>query len=670
MLITKLWGAGGDDPSSALLHPQLRMYVPLIGRVAVTEWPPLVFGIVLVAVEWLLRVVTRSLPGVVICAFESVTRKIYMVLLPSTTRERTIVHSIHDAQSFSELCGLFGHEVEEHVVRTADGYVLGLHRVLAKGETIEQRRRQQVQRPVVYLHHGLLMDSEIWTCVTDARRSLPLVLVEAGYDVWVGNNRGNKYSKKHVLMSSADAAFWDFSMDELAMYDIPDTIEYVLDATGAGDLAYIGFSQGSAQAFGALALYPALNRKVRVFVALAPALAPHGLRFGLVDALVKASPGLMYLTFGRRAILSSAVFWQSIMYPPLFVRLIDSALALLFEWRGRNMSMHQKIAAYAHLYSFTSVKTVVHWFQIMRHSCFQMFDDDVNSPVRMYGTAFYRVAQFPTRNIRTPIYLVYGTADSLVDIDAMRAALPPSTVAVPVAGHEHLDIVWGDEVHRVVIPHVLQVLADHYGEEEQGRLDEKRSDDASQDASFQDAFDDGDDGEEEDEEDEYIKATDDHDSTGIPASNATLATTTAQEPHNPPPPAAAAFPTRSRAASITTSTTATSTAVAATTSASHTSTAHLRRLSAAFSREAGGIVLGSADAVTGVARPGTYVRGQRRSVSGGGDAAGGSAAMGGTAATAPARAAAETGGGTGTTSAATAMMSTTMRRVLGVAGAE
>lgn len=32
---------------------------------------------------------------------------------------------------------------------------------------------------------GLLMNSEVWVCLTDEERTLPFVLVEKGYDVWV-----------------------------------------------------------------------------------------------------------------------------------------------------------------------------------------------------------------------------------------------------------------------------------------------------------------------------------------------------------------------------------------------------------------------------------------------------------------------------------------------------
>ncbi|KAK9235480.1 Alpha/Beta hydrolase protein [Lipomyces kononenkoae] len=433
------------------------MPVPLFGRLELQEWPPLIFGLCLVMLESILRFVTSCLPLSIITLFEKITRRMYAIFVPTVTKERTIVQEICSAAGFVDICRVYGYRVEEHIVKTTDGYLLGVHRIYQSKQEVADNVVPR-GKPVVYLHHGLLMNSEVWVCLTDPRRCLPFLLVERGYDVWLGNNRGNKYSKKHVHLQASDNEFWNFSMDEFALYDIPDTIDYILAATGQKALAYIGFSQGSAQAFAALSLHPGLNDKVKVFLALAPAMAPGGLSIGIVDALIKSSPTIMYFLFGRKAILSSTMFWQSIMYPPLFVRLIDRSLRFLFNWQGKHISFHQKVAAYAHLYSFTSVKTVVHWFQIMRHSCFQMFDDEPSSPVRFYGQAYYKVAQFPTRNIRSPITLVYGTADSLVDIDAMLKELPSHAVAIPVEDHEHLDIIWGKDVQQEVMPHVLKVL--------------------------------------------------------------------------------------------------------------------------------------------------------------------------------------------------------------------
>jgi lysosomal acid lipase/cholesteryl ester hydrolase len=253
------------------------------------------------------------------------------------------------------------------------------------------------------------------------------------------------------------------------LYDIPDSIAYILDSTSQQSLSYIGFSQGTAQSFATLAVHPKLNDKVDVFIALAPAMAPAGLSNGVVDALIKASPQVLYLLFGRRSILASAPMWQSILYPPIFVRTIDIGLKFLFNWKTKNISSSQKLAAYPHLYSFTSTKSVVHWFQIIRNKSFQMYDDDIHPPLST-SSRYSKVPRYPTRNIKTPIVLVYGGSDSLVDIKVMLRELPSRTVATEIPHYEHLDFLWARDVDSQVFRHVFDALesfesAEHSREE-------------------------------------------------------------------------------------------------------------------------------------------------------------------------------------------------------------
>lgn len=251
-------------------------------------------------------------------------------------------------------------------------------------------------------------------------------------------------------------------MDEFAFRDIPDTIEYVLNATHSKSLSYIGFSQGTAQAFAALSIHPTLNEKVNLYIALAPAMSPAGLSTGVVDAMVKASPNVLFLLFGRMSILSSATMWQEILYPPLWVRLIDVSLTFLFNWRGDNIALNQKMAAYSHLYSFTSTKSVVHWFQIMRSESFQMYDDEGTRPFHITsGAKYYKVARYPTQNIKVPVMLLWGGRDSLVDIKTMLKELPKHTKEIEVPHYEHLDFLWANGVEELVFPHIFRALDLH-----------------------------------------------------------------------------------------------------------------------------------------------------------------------------------------------------------------
>ena len=102
--------------------------------------------------------------------------------------QSAIHKSISDAPDFVEICALYGYTAEEHVIQTRDGYLLGVHRLAWKKGEEDLRVNagpNSVQKRVIYLHHGLLMNSEVWICLTDAHRCLPFVLVERGFDVWV-----------------------------------------------------------------------------------------------------------------------------------------------------------------------------------------------------------------------------------------------------------------------------------------------------------------------------------------------------------------------------------------------------------------------------------------------------------------------------------------------------
>lgn len=69
-------------------------------------------------------------------------------------------------------------------------------------------------------------------------------LYDNGYDVWMGNARGNRYSRNHTSLNpNIDGEFWNFSWHEIGMHDLPAMINYVLQETKSERLAYFGHSQ-------------------------------------------------------------------------------------------------------------------------------------------------------------------------------------------------------------------------------------------------------------------------------------------------------------------------------------------------------------------------------------------------------------------------------------------
>eukprot|EP00882_Tetradesmus_deserticola_P017195 GHRQ01018408.1.p1 GENE.GHRQ01018408.1~~GHRQ01018408.1.p1 ORF type:complete len:153 (-),score=39.37 GHRQ01018408.1:352-810(-) len=97
-----------------------------------------------------------------------------------------------------------------------------------------------------------------------------LALGNAGFDVWMTNMRGNTYSRGHLLLNQWGQRYWRFSMDELALIDLPAQIDYVLKTTQADKLAFVGHSQGCTLIYMLLAEQLDYNDKISVVVHVGP----------------------------------------------------------------------------------------------------------------------------------------------------------------------------------------------------------------------------------------------------------------------------------------------------------------------------------------------------------------------------------------------------------------
>jgi hypothetical protein len=57
--------------------------------------------------------------------------------------------------------------------------------------------------------------------------------------------RGNIFSRNHTSLDLLNPKFWAFSWDEMAARDLPAMLTQELLISGAGEIAYVGHSQGT-----------------------------------------------------------------------------------------------------------------------------------------------------------------------------------------------------------------------------------------------------------------------------------------------------------------------------------------------------------------------------------------------------------------------------------------
>ncbi|XP_064125667.1 lysosomal acid lipase/cholesteryl ester hydrolase [Loxodonta africana] len=343
----------------------------------------------------------------------------------------------------SEIISHWGFPSEEHLVETEDGYILCLQRI-PHGR---QNHSDKGPKQVVYLQHGLLTDASNW--ITNlANNSLGFILADAGFDVWMGNSRGNTWSRKHKTLSVSQDEFWAFSFDEMANYDLPASINFILNKTGQEQLYYVGHSQGTTIGFIAFSRIPELAKRIKMFFALAPVVS---LQFA-TSPLIKLAkiPDLIFKdVFGVKNFLpqSAVLKWLSthVCTHVILKELCGNAMFILCGFNERNLNMSRVDVYLTHSPAGTSVQNMIHWSQAVRSPNFQAFD--WGSIVKNYF--HYHQTYPPTYNVRdmpVPTAVWSGGRDWLADVLDVSILLTQITNLVyhkQLPEWQHLDFIWG-----------------------------------------------------------------------------------------------------------------------------------------------------------------------------------------------------------------------------------
>ncbi|NXO44987.1 LIPM Lipase, partial [Locustella ochotensis] len=270
-----------------------------------------------------------------------------------------------------------GYPSKEYEVMTEDGYFLSLNRIPhGRGDA----RRPGSKYPVL-LVHGFCQDGGVWVD-NFPDNSLAFILADAGYDVWIGNNRGNSWSRRHHNLSIDSEEFWDFSFHEMAMYDLPAMVDFILRQTEQRRLYYVGHAQGSSLGFIAFSSFPHLAKKIRFFFALAPFYTLRHVKGPLLRMLFLPDVVIKYRFGTRELVLIPRKEKQYLVERCSTLPEADECSYSIFALGGydkMNLNTSRMDVYLSHFPDYTSVKNLLHWSQTAKSAEFKQFDYELGN---------------------------------------------------------------------------------------------------------------------------------------------------------------------------------------------------------------------------------------------------------------------------------------------------
>ncbi|CAN7938119.1 unnamed protein product, partial [Ixodes hexagonus] len=363
----------------------------------------------------------------------------------------------------SQLIASKGYPVEEYQANTPDGYILEIQRI-PRGRH-EHTDPSLGPKTPVFVQHGLLASSTDFV-LNFPGQSLGFLLADAGYDVWLGNNRGSRYSK-HTRLSRSDSAFWDFSADELITFDLPTMLDMVLKETGQDKVHYVGWSQGALMLFGLLSERPEYNEKIKLFSAIGP-----------VPYIGHTWSPIRYLLPFANPIAVSACYvrtkWEFTWNTGIFkivakvvcttpvVRLTCSTpIMMIADVNDKQLNSTRMAVYLSHTPSGASVNDVLHLAQLAKCDCFRKFDYGFLRNLKKYGTAtppYYSLVR-----TTAPVAIYWSKNDWLAsekDVHHLRDDLPNvvSFYQVPDPEFTHIDFVWAINAAKILYEPMIQLM--------------------------------------------------------------------------------------------------------------------------------------------------------------------------------------------------------------------
>lgn len=354
--------------------------------------------------------------------------------------------------STSQLASHHGRKVESHVIETKDGYLLTIHRVLNSWPPIKSKFTNET----VLLHHGLLGSSADWLLL-GPEKSLPYILSDAGYDVWMANSRGNCYSRDHVSkVTQTSKTYWKFTWQEIGEYDLPAVIDYVRNIKNSTEkINFVGHSMGATALLVLLSTHPRYNQYLRIGILLAPLVFMTNIKgpFDVISNMSTDPPDHLLRTIGTGEFIPSRKVPKSIASkfckgPRIYC---NNPLLFLTGWKDKIVTDDPSFISRLlyHVPAGGSTNTILHYGQIVKNGKFHRFGKNSS--------------EFPLHQATLPIVLFSSDADWLATVpNVLRLYLsisnPIDIYVIRNQNFSHTEFVWGTDANVYVFPKLLDYL--------------------------------------------------------------------------------------------------------------------------------------------------------------------------------------------------------------------
>lgn len=318
--------------------------------------------------------------------------------------------------------------------------------------------------------------------------SLGYILADNGFDVWFGNNRGNRYGRNHTSLDPDDGtdAFWLFSWDEMGLIDVPTFLHYVLDTTGYANVSWVGHSEGiiysidslfdvilgTTQMFAAATstqngdeFLSSAIKKINIFIALAPAAYVSNEKSKLMRALAESD--LIYKLLDR-GIYEFLPYGPINQIAPEICQMVDKACDLfLMTICGPSLQINtSRIQVYvSNTPAGTSMQNMMHWLQGVINPTFQHYDYGSEAlNMDKYGVAVPPMYELKDLNVRVALFA--GSHDYLADPLDVQKILDESPTDKIVyydnqPDYAHLDFVWATNANVRIYNQVVNLLKEY-----------------------------------------------------------------------------------------------------------------------------------------------------------------------------------------------------------------